>query len=238
MHTKTIEYYDQETLLEGFIAYTDDNKKLKPIVLVMHDWSGRNEFACNKAKQLADLGYIGFAIDMYGKDKIGHNNEEKTTLMQPLINDRALLQRRLFSALAILEQIEFADKQNIAAIGFCFGGLCALDLARSGLAIKGIVSFHGLLNAPENLPKKNITAKILALHGYDDPMGPPQQVNTFAAEMTAAGADWQVHLYGNTVHAFTNPLAHDPSFGTVYNETAAARSWQAMTSFLQEIFHS
>ena len=121
-------------------------------------------------------------------------------------------------------------------MGFCFGGLCVLDLARSGADVKGVISFHGLFNAPENLPNEPIKAKVLALHGQDDPMVPPEQVAALQKEMTNAGVDWQIHAYGNTMHAFTNPEANDPGFGTVYNAGADKRSWIAMKNFFEEIF--
>jgi dienelactone hydrolase len=156
--------------------------------------------------------------------------------MQPFIDNRGMLQQRIKAALATVRLMPWVDDNNIAAIGFCFGGLCVLDLARTGADIKGVVSFHGLLGAPDNISGQAIKAKVLALHGHDDPMGPPEQVLAFEQEMTAAGADWQVHVYGNTVHAFTNPLANTPEFGMVYQANADRRSWVAMRHFLEEIF--
>ena len=128
------------------------------------------------------------------------------------------------------------DSDRVAAMGYCFGGLCVLDLARSGVDIKGVISFHGLLNAPEHLKPQPIKAKVLALHGYDDPMVPPEQVKGFCDEMTTAGADWQVHMYGNTKHAFTNPQAHDLDLGTIYNPVAESRAVESMLDFLEELF--
>jgi len=128
------------------------------------------------------------------------------------------------------------DSSRIAVIGFCFGGLCALDLARSGANILGVVSFHGLLNKPSEHNRHKIKAKVLALHGYDDPMVTPKHVNDFCKEMTDAGVDWQMHMYGHTQHAFTNPQAHDKTLGTIYNAQAEHRSLQAMSNFLQELF--
>jgi dienelactone hydrolase len=148
------------------------------------------------------------------------------------------LRRRIRSAFDAVLAMSEVDDQRIAIIGFCFGGLCALDLARTGVEIKGVVSFHGLLSKPAHLKSQTIKAKILALHGYDDPMVSPKDVNEFCQEMTEADVDWQVHMYGHTQHAFTNPQAHDEKLGTIYNEVAAQRSWLAMTHFLQEIFQS
>lgn len=238
MKTKHIEYIHDNELLEGFIVYDETHTQKRPAVIVVHDWSGRNEFACNKAKLLAEMGYVGFALDMYGKNKIGNTNEEKTKLMTPLVQDRKFLRGRLFAALETLKKNEFVDHNRIAAIGFCFGGLCVLDLARSGADVKGVVSFHGLLSTPENLPNETIKAKVLALHGFDDPMGTPDLVLAFQQEMTKAKADWQMHIYGNTVHAFMNPLANDPALGLVYNPVVEQRAWTAMKDFLNEIFKS
>lgn len=235
MNTQKITYQADNQSMEGYVAQPNTPEK-KPLVLIAHDWTGRNEFACKKAEKIAELGYVGFAMDLYGQGKLGQDNDEKMQLMKPLMDDRSLLLKRLLAALETAKKIEGVDTNRIAAMGFCFGGLCVLDLARSGADIKGVVSFHGLLGAPEKLPKHKIKSKILALHGYNDPMGKPEQVNAFADEMTQAGADWQIHMYGNTLHAFTNPLANDPDFGTVYDQKADARSWIAMKDFFAEIF--
>lgn len=234
MRTQNITYHDDDTLLEGYLAFNSDILKPRPAVLVAHDWTGRNDFACQKAEKLAQLGYAGFAIDMFGKGKMGANNEEKMALIQPFLDDRDLLQKRILSAYSALQKIDVVDTTRIGAIGFCFGGMCVLDLARTGADLKGVVSFHGLLYSPGK--SKRIVAKILALHGHDDPMVPPQQVADFQQEMTDAGADWQMNIYGNTMHAFTNPKANDKSFGTVYNSEADKRSWIAMQNFFNEVF--
>ena len=233
--TKFIEYQEGSTLLEGYLAEPSSSAQKKPAVIVAHDWSGRNEFACRKADELAALGYVGFALDMYGKGKIGRTKEEKVALMQPLATDRNLLLKRITAAFDTVKKLPQVDTSKIAAIGFCFGGLCVLDLARSGTAMSGVVSFHGLLGAPDATHQEKIVAKVLALHGYDDPMVTHEQVIAFGNEMTAAQADWQVHMYGNTMHAFTNPEANDPDFGTVYNQTSAIRAWQTMKDLFAEI---
>lgn len=236
LQTKKIEYRDGDVILEGYCAFDNRTSGKKPAVLVAHDWSGRNDFACQKAEKLAEMGYVGFALDMYGQGKTGKTTEEKMALMQPLISDRAALRKRILAAFETVDKLEFVNNAKIGAIGFCFGGLCALDLARSGAEVKGVVSFHGLLSAPENLPNKSIRAKILALHGHDDPMVQPDQVAAFQKEMTAASVDWQIHIYGNTKHAFTNPMANDQELGLIYNKLAEKRSWISMTNFFTEIF--
>ena len=153
--------------------------------------------------------------------------------MSPLMEDRTLLHKRLFAALSAARNLSFVDETQVGAIGFCFGGLCVLDLARQGADLRGVVSFHGLLQASP-VPNKQMLAKVLILHGYDDPMAPPTALIDVCTEMTAAGADWQLHAYGNTMHAFTNPKANDPGLGTVYQPTADARSRTAMEAFLAE----
>ncbi len=173
---------------------------------------------------------------MYGKGVLGTSPDENMKLMQPFMADRAMLQQRMKAALAAVRLMPWVDDSKIAAIGFCFGGLCALDLARTGAEIKGVVSFHGLLAAPDNIQAGAINAKVLVLHGRDDPLGPNEQVLAFEQEMTVAGADWQLYIYGNTMHSFTNPLANAPELGMVYQPDADRRSWIAMQNFLTEIF--
>jgi len=234
--TKLIEYRDGDRLLEGCLAWDDNTGAAVPGVLVAHAWGGRDEFAVDKAKKIAELGYVGFAMDMYGKGVRGTSVEENSNLMQPFIKDREMLQRRMHLALSTLRHQPEVDPARVAAMGFCFGGLCCLDLARTGADILAAVSFHGLLMPPGNTEGNRILASVLCLHGYDDPMGPPEAMLALADELTRGSADWQVHAYGNTKHAFTNPAANDHNLGTVYNARAAQRSWQTMTSFLEEIF--
>jgi len=235
METTTVEYHDGDTLLEGYLAHDGSSGK-KPAVLVAHAWGGRDTFECQKAEALAELGYVGFAIDNYGKGILGTSMEENSALMAPFLEDRGMLRQRLLAGLDTLAGLEMVDSSRIAAIGFCFGGLCVLDLARSGADVKGVVSFHGLFGAPENLPNETIKAKVLALHGHDDPMVPPESVLALETEMTQAGVDWQVHAYGHTSHAFTNPQANMPDNGMIYSGNADKRSWTAMKNFLEEIF--
>lgn len=227
---------DGDVALEAFFAFDDAISGRRPAVLINHAWGGRDDFVAEKAKKLAELGYLGFALDMYGKGILGTGPEENAKLMQPFMDDRTLLQKRILSALVAVKLLPWTDESRIAAIGFCFGGLCVLDLARSGADIRGVVSFHGLLGSPEQTKNNRIKAKVLALHGHDDPMVPVEQVIAFEQEMTLAGVDWQLHCYGNTMHAFTNPVANNPDFGTVYQADADRRSWQSMRNFLEEIF--
>lgn len=237
IQTRTIDYSHAGTALEGFFAHDDRRVQPLPAVLIAHAWRGRDEFVCAKARTLAGLGYAAFALDLYGKGILGANTEENARLMQPFMDDRGLLQSRMTAGLETLRQQPEVDSRRIAAMGFCFGGLCVLDLARTGADLRGVVSFHGLFIPPDNLAATRIRAKVLALHGFDDPMVPPEQVLALGRELTAAGADWQIHAYGNTVHAFTNPIANDPAFGTVYDEAADRRSWESLKSFLSEVLN-
>jgi len=165
----------------------------------------------DKAVQMAALGYVGFALDNYGDGAQPETMEDKAAMMNPLKEDRAALLKRLkagYKAAAKLDE------------GYCFGGLCTLDMARAGLDLQAAVSFHGLLDAPEGLPKKKCKASVLVCHGWDDPMATPDVVKAFGEEMAEKKCDWQLHAYGSVVHGFTNPDAADTKNGIVYNERA------------------
>jgi len=235
METETLEYQHQGATLEAVIAH-NPSKGRRPTVLIFHAWRGRDEFVLEKAKWLASLGYVGVAMDMYGKGVLGSSVEENGKLMEPFMKDRKFLLSRMEAGLSTIQKHPSVDGSQIGAIGFCFGGLCALDFVRSGADLKAVVSFHGLLNAPDYPSKPK--GKILVLHGYEDPMVPPDQLAAFQDEMTKCGADWQVHAYGKTLHAFTNPAANDPKLGTIYSPTAEKRSLQAMENFFSEVYQA
>ncbi len=236
IQTKQIEYRDGDILLEAYMAYDDSSSDQRPGVLISHAWGGRGEHEESKAERLAELGYVGFALDLYGKGVLGSDPKQNQALMQPLLDDREMLQRRMQLALGIIRKQKEVDGERVAAMGFCFGGLCVLDLARTGADILGAASFHGLFSAPGNTGDNKISAKVLVMHGWDDPMATPEQVLSLAEELTSMDADWQIHAYGNTMHAFTNPAADNADMGTVYNEDADRRSWQSLQLFLAEIF--
>ncbi len=236
IQTRIIDYSQDGKTFEGCLAWDDDGAEPRPAVLVSHAWGGAGDFEHTRARDLAELGYVGFSLDLYGKGVRGSNPDENAALMQPFLDDRALLQKRLRLAVKVAAGQPEVDASRVAAIGYCFGGLCVLDLARVGADVTGVVSFHGLFFPPGNTAGNSIDAKVLALHGWDDPMAAPEQVVALAAELTQAGADWQIHGYGHALHAFTNPEANDPDHGVAYAPSADRRSWRAMVNFLEELF--
>ena len=231
----TMEYTDGDTVLEATLAWDDAIAGPRPAVMVAHAWAGKTHFEIGKAEELASQGYLGCALDVYGKGVTGNSPEENSALMQPLLDDRGTLLRRLRLAMEKLANQDLAAAGEMAAIGFCFGGLSVLDLARSGANLKGVVSLHGLFSPPGREPRP-IIAKVLVLHGWDDPMAPPDQVLALTRELTDGAADWQLHAYGNTMHAFTNPEANMPDDGILYVPRAERRALQAMKNFLGEVF--
>lgn len=236
IRTRLIDYDDGQTSYEGLLAWDDAIEGARPGVLVAHTIRGRTAFEEGKAEELARLGYCAFALDVYGKSALGGDDASNRAHMEALKEDRDDLQQRLLVALRVLRDQPQVEGDQLAAIGFCFGGLCVLDLARCTHDVSGVVSFHGLLEAPGNTGDRKIKAKVLVLHGWDDPLATPDKVISLTKEMTAMEADWQLHAYGNTVHAFTNPAANDSVRGTVYDAAANRRSWIAMRNFLDEIF--
>lgn len=236
IQTRLFDYYHHDVKLIAEVAW-DDALGPRPAVLVAPTWAGRTAFEGDKAHMLAELGYVGFAIDMYGEGQTGAGADECSALMTSVVSDRANLQARMAAAVAAARSLPETSDGPMAAIGFCFGGLCVLDLARAGGDVAGVVSFHGILGAPDNLPSPQISARVLVLHGYDDPMADPDAMRAFCDEMTQADCDWQVHAYGQTTHAFTNPNANDPNFGTMYSARAANRSFASMQSFLSEVLN-
>ena len=233
MKTEKITYQSGENLFEGFLAQPEGDSN--PCVLIAHTWAGRDAFVEEKAKLLTELGYAAFAIDMYGDGKIGTSNEENAGMMQPLLDDREELARRALASLDAVSKIDSIDASKIVIMGYCFGGLVAMDLARTGADIKGAVSFHGFLAGPENSTNE-IKAKLLALHGDSDPMVGQDQIESFRQEMTSKKVDWQLHVFGGAMHSFTNPEANDPDFGAVYSKNADERSWKIFTDLLKELF--
>jgi len=232
----TLEYSAGDTLCKGIYFTPKDADGPLPIVLVCHAWDGLNQEVRDKASKLAEAGYIAFAIDVLGNGKIMTDFADLMPTLTPFFADRGMLLQRMQAALTAAKTIPGADLSRIGAMGYCFGGTAVLDLARAGGDdLKGVVSFHGGLEGNTLDNPKKLNVKLLVLHGEDDPLVPPEQVAAFKAEMTAKQADWQLHAYSHTVHAFTRPDANDPAFGAVYNPVADRRSWQAMLNFFEEV---
>lgn len=229
----TIRYEHQGVTFEAYAAWDDSNDAIRPIVIVAGTFMGRTGFEEAKARSLAELGYVGVAIDVYGLGNWPRDFDEALARMGKMDADRGLLRDRLLASLRMARDTGApGDPARVAAIGFCFGGKCVLDLARSGADVAGVVSFHGVYDQPP-FPNGEVKASVLVLHGWDDPLDPPETVLALSKELTEAGADWQLHSYGHTVHAFTNPAREE-----MYNPRADRRSWQAMRNFLDEIFAS
>ncbi len=237
VQTRVIEYKQGEAVLEGFLAWDDAHAGPRPGVLVVHDWYGPGPYTNSRCQQLAKMGYVAFAADIYGKGIRPTDPKECGVQAGKYRSDRALLRARVNAGLAVLRQQDGVDQKRIAAIGYCFGGTTVIELARSGADVAGVVSFHGGLDSPTPADGRNIRCKVLALQGADDPFVPAGDIAAFQDELRKAGVDWQFVAYGGAVHSFTRPDAgNDPSKGAAYNESADRRSWQAMKDFFAEIF--
>lgn len=236
IQTRLVDYESGGHTFEGMLAWDDEAGAARPGVLVAHTIAGRSAHEERRARRLAEMGYVGFAMDVYGKGTQTTDLDRNRAMMDALRDDRAVLQARLLAGLECLRGQPEVDAGKIAAIGFCFGGLSVLDIARTGADVAGVVSLHGIFTPPGNTAGNTITAKVLALHGWEDPLATPDNVVGLADELTSMGADWQIHAYGNTTHAFTNPKADDWEGGKQYNADADRRSWVATENFLAELF--
>jgi dienelactone hydrolase len=235
--TKSVPYEHGGVKFEGFLAYDDSASGKRPGVLVVHEWWGLNDYAKDRAKQLAELGYVAFAADMYGAGVLAKTQPEAAALAGKL-RGNPLMRERARAAFDVLAAQDVVDKTRLAAIGFCFGGTCCLELAYSGAELAGVVTFHGGLTAPAADDLDRIKARMLALHGADDPLVPAPQVKAWEDGMRKAGADWELIAYGGAVHTFSNPAAGtaNKAQGVAYDRKAAERSWQHMQLFFREIF--
>lgn len=237
LRTEYLDYTEADSVFEAYVAYPADTNRPRPCVLVAHEWSGLNGAMRAMTEKVARLGYVGFALDVYGKGIRGSETGDNSGLMGPLMADRALLRRRLLAGLAVARKHPAVDTGRIAAIGYCFGGLCVLDLARAAPPdLRGVVSFHGVFQPPNLGAQGPISARVLLLHGWDDPLAPPADVVAVTRELTGAGAPWELHAYGHAQHAFTFAGANMPERGIVHHPEADRRSWAAMRTFLEEVF--
>ncbi len=233
---ESIEYESAGETCEGWHAYDDNIDGKRPGVLIVHQWTGLTDYEKMRAKMLAGLGYNVFALDIYGKG-VRPQPPEAGKMAGKFKEDRKLYRTRLNDGLDVLLGLTRTDKENVSAIGYCFGGTGVLELARSGANIDGVVSFHGGLGSPTPEDAKNIQCEILVLHGADDPFVPPEEVEAFKEEMKSADVDYEFVAYPGAVHAFTQQMAgDDPSKGAAYNAEADEKSWEAMQEFFREIF--
>jgi len=236
---ENVNYGSDTTKLTGFVAYDSASTAKRPIVLIIPEWWGLNDYVKNRAKQLAGLGYIAIAVDMYGNAKIASNPDEAGKMATPFYKDPALAKSRFDAALAKVKTYSQADTNRVAAIGYCFGGAMALNMARLGEPLRGVVSFHGnLVGVPAD--KNLLKAKILVCHGADDQFVKAEEVATFKKQMDSIGADYTFKQYAGATHAFTNPDATEYgkkfNMPIAYNAAADTASFKEMTDFFIKIF--
>lgn len=234
-----VRYSANGTNMNGFIVYNDSIKEKRPAVMVVHEWWGLNDYPKSRARELAQLGYFAMAVDMYGNGQTASNPDEAQKLAMPFYKDPQLLKTRFDAALAKLKTFPQVDTNNIAAIGYCYGGFVVLNAAKLGASLKGVVSFHGNLSgvAPD---KKLLKAKILVCHGAADKFVTPQEVNNFKKQMDSVGADYTFKVYPNATHAFTNPASTETgkkfNMPIAYNAEADKNSWNDMKDFFSKLF--
>lgn len=234
-HTERVPYKIGEKEFLGFVAYDDQKTGKRPGVLLVHDWTGNNEYIQKRAEQVAQLGYVAFAVDLYGKGRQAKDHKEAAALAGIMMGkSRALVRERMRAGHETLAAMPEVDASRIATIGYCFGGLAVLEHARSGANVRGTASFHGILETPKATLAKKMPGAVLVMTGDQDPMVPTKQVAAFSEEMRRAKADWQLVTYGQALHAFTVPTANEPKKGMAYNHAADMRSWSLLVDFLAE----
>jgi dienelactone hydrolase len=239
VHTASLRHEIDGATFDAVLVRDDvagDAGVTPPTVLVVHGMEGRSDAQLQFAQRLAALGYQAIAVDLFGEDVSRGGIEATGAAMAGFVDDRAALARRLTTVFETLTAAAQVDANRVAAIGFCFGGLCVLDLARAGHPLVGVASFHGLLTPPPQSEPREVTAKVIVFHGWDDPFAPPEDVVALGRELSGRGIDWQLHAYGNTVHAFMAPFANDPARGVAFSESASRRAWTSAEQFLDECF--
>lgn len=234
---EAVVYQEGDTTLRGLIAFDDASDAKRPAVIVVHEWWGLGEHAKQSARDLAAMGYVGFALDMFGEGRLTDDPAVAGEWAGAIRGNPELMGARFAAALATLREHPLVDTGRVAGIGYCFGGTVVLEMARAGLDLRGVVSFHGGLKSAWGDNPRDVRASVLVLHGADDPLVPDDEVAAFQAEMRAAKADWQFIGYGNAVHSFTNPDVDRHGMAAArYDARAAARAWGAMAQFLAEVF--
>lgn len=242
MKTEEVIYAAGSVQSKGFLVAEEGQGKL-PAVIIAHAWRGLDDFSRNKAQELAKLGYVGFSADLYGNGDQAENDNQAASYMKPLFIDRKELRKRIVAAYDTIKKHPLVDSNRIAAIGFCFGGLTVIELLRSGQNVRGVVSLHGVLGdniqgmqAKTEPIVKPINGSLLILHGYKDPLVSQQDLINIQKEFSEAQVDWQLDIYGEAAHAFTNPHATDQEHGLIYSERTCKRAWASTINFLREIF--
>jgi dienelactone hydrolase len=239
LHSKEVQYTDGDTELVGYLYWNDALEDKRPGVMVVHEWWGLNDYARQRAEMLATLGYVAFAVDMYGKDRVTEHPDEAKGWMQQITENVDAWQKRALLGLEILREHELVDPTRTAAIGYCFGGATVMQMAYAGADLKGVVSFHGSLPLPTDAQMSDIKARILVAHGSKDEFVPKERVDAFQAALDKAGADWQMAIYGGAYHSFTVPDADKRGIDNIaYDKQADKRSWAIMQDFFSEVFSS
>jgi dienelactone hydrolase len=234
--TKEIEYRQGDTTLQGFLAWDDAAKGKRPGVLVVHEWWGHNEHARHQARRLAEAGYVGLALDMFGKGKVTTHPEDAKAFIAEATKDAGTLTARFDAALALLKEQPQVNPKKVGVAGYCFGGTVALEMARAGKPLDAVATFHAGL-APQGEParKGKVKPRILVQTGGADPMVPPEQVAAFEEEMKKAGVQAKVIVYPDAKHGFTNPDAGKVGMAALdYDPEADRRSWEEATRFFRE----
>jgi dienelactone hydrolase len=239
---KTVQYSAGGVVMKGYLAYDKNINGKRPGVLIVHEWWGLNDYVRKRARMLAEMGYTALAVDMYGEGKQAKHPDDASKFSSELMKNFGTAKARFMAAIDFLKKQPVVDQDKIAAIGYCFGGGIVLNMARQGVDLKGVASFHGSLTAIKPAEKGTVKAKILVLHGADDKFVTPEQVEAFKHEMKAAGADFRFIAYPGAVHSFTNPeadtYAKKFNIPIAYNKEADKKSWEELRKFLDMIFKS
>jgi len=235
--TKDISYRSGDTVMKGMIAYDDASSEQRPGVLVVHEWWGLNDYAKTRARMLAEEGYVAFAADMYGPDKVTTHAEDASGWMKQITANQQAWQKRALAGLEQLKMHSLVDQSKLASIGYCFGGATVMQMAYAGADLDGVVSFHGSLPPASPEQAASIKSRVLIAHGDIDPFIPAERITQFKKALNDAKVDWEMDVYGGAKHGFTNPGADKVGMDALaYNKSADMRSWARMKAFFDEIF--